>query len=163
MLDALSAEVARRKRQAAREEGTRVFVYSDIRKWIPEWARTGPRDLEEDVDAAGSVSKDIRDLAKVASHARRRLCFARARVIAPQEVAAVKKGPEKKAFSTVCQWQLAWDGCHQPRRGPSAPARACAARGRFALALVATGQLTLAETVAHRSNCLKIAVQAVRA
>ena len=49
-----------------------------------------------------------------------------------------------------------------PSRG-SAAGRARINRLRFALALIATGQLTLAETVAHRSNCVKIAVQATRA
>ena len=91
-------------------------------------------------------------------------CLARARALAPQEVAAVKKGPEKKAYLTLCQWQLAWNRRHLPvARPPRAPACYRAARGRYMVALVATGQLTWAEVQAHRDNCLKVAVQAARA
>ena len=90
-------------------------------------------------------------------------CLARERALAPQEVAAVKKGPEKKAYLTLCQWQLAWNRCHLPRRAPRARACYRAARGRYMVALVATGQLTWAEVQAHRDNCLKVAVQAARA
>ena len=87
-------------------------------------------------------------------------CLARARAFAPQEVAAVKKGPEKKTYLTLCQWQLAWNRRHLPRRAPRARACYRAARGRYMVALVATGQLTWAEVQAHRDNCLKVAVQA---
>ncbi|CAK0889687.1 unnamed protein product, partial [Prorocentrum cordatum] len=119
MLDALNAEVLKRQKKESSEEA-RVFLYSDIRKWVPEWARSGPRDFEEEAGGSSGASKDIRDLAK--------------------EVAAAKKGPEKKAYLTFCQWQLAWNRCM--------------------VALVATGQLTWAEVQAHRDNCLKVAVQA---
>ncbi|CAK0789262.1 unnamed protein product [Prorocentrum cordatum] len=143
MLDALNAEVLKRQKKESSEEA-RVFLYSDIRKWVPEWARSGPRDFEEEADGSSGASKDIRDLAK--------------------EVAAVKKGPEKKAYLTLCQWQLAWNRRHLPvARPPRAPACYRAARGRCMVALVATGQLTWAEVQAHRDNCLKVAVQAARA
>ena len=63
MLDALNAEVVKRQKKEAGEEA-RVFLYSDIRKWVPDWARSGPRDLEEETDGPSGASKDIRDLAK---------------------------------------------------------------------------------------------------
>ena len=63
MLDALNAEVVKRQKKESSEEA-RVFLYADIRKWVPDWARSGPRDDEEEADAATGVSKDIRDLAK---------------------------------------------------------------------------------------------------
>ncbi|CAK0863110.1 unnamed protein product [Prorocentrum cordatum] len=143
MLDALNAEVLKRQKKESSEEA-RVFLHSDIRERVPEWARSGPRDFEEEADGSSGASKDIRDLAK--------------------EVAAVKKGPEKKAYLTLCQWQLAWNRRHLPvARPPRAPACYRAARGRYMVALVATGQLTRAEVQAHRDNCLKVAVQAARA
>ena len=64
VLDAFNAEVVKRQKKEAGEGGTRVLLYSDIRKWLPEWARTGPRDVEEAADASCSASKEIRDLAK---------------------------------------------------------------------------------------------------
>ena len=42
----------------------------------------------------------------------------------------MKKGPEKRAFLTLCQWQLAWDRCHFTRPGALRPgARASTALG----------------------------------
>ena len=64
VLDAFNAEVVKRQKKEAGEGSTRVLLYSDIRKWLPEWARTGPRDVEEAADASCSASKEIRDLAK---------------------------------------------------------------------------------------------------
>ena len=56
LLDALQAEVIRVKKRGI----DTPFVYVDLRKWYPKWART---DSTDDV-AAPEVSKDIRDLAK---------------------------------------------------------------------------------------------------
>ena len=64
VLDAFNAEVVKRQKRESGEGGTRVLLYSDIRNWLPEWARSGPRDVEEAADASCSASKEIRDLAK---------------------------------------------------------------------------------------------------
>ena len=56
LLDALQAEVIRFKKRGIDDP----FVYVDMRKWAPKWAKT---DLADDA-AVPEVSKDIRDLAK---------------------------------------------------------------------------------------------------
>ncbi|CAK0859348.1 unnamed protein product, partial [Prorocentrum cordatum] len=93
-------EVVERQEKESSEEGALVFLYSDIRKRVPEWASSGPRDVEGEADAPSCASKEIRDIVNVRAP--------RATpALAPREAAAVEKEHEKTTFRTACQWQLA--------------------------------------------------------
>ena len=124
----------RRSREAAEERGRRrEYARTPLLRHSEVVARVGPDGPSR---RRGDCRRFVQRLQRNSGprqgspRASRRLRLARARPLAQQEVAAVKKGPEKRAFLTLCQWQLAWDRCHFTRPGALRPgARASTALG----------------------------------
>ena len=124
----------RRSREAAEERGRRRgYARTPLLRHSEVVARVGPDGPSR---RRGDCRRFVQRLQRNSGprqgspRASRRLRLARARPLAQQEVAAVKKGPEKRAFLTLCQWQLAWDRCPFTRPGARRPgARASTALG----------------------------------
>ena len=147
--DALMCEVSKLQKRGIEH----AYVFSDLRKWLPSWAKLADR-CDGDEEPV-PVSREIRELAKACVAARPRASRSRARCARGHGGGRVRQARRAAADGPVAI-------SVEQVRAVSAYSFLCLARliGRYSIAAVAAKQLTLAECTAHRDNCMKVAVQA---
>ena len=102
LTDNLGAEAARLRKMGLRQ----VFVYSDLKKWVPDWAVPFFGETEAEEAEKEEVSREIRQLAEAmmraaAKPSRVRRCLCASQTLKP-------KDKERKYTLGLAAWMVAW-------------------------------------------------------